>query len=152
MYPPSRRYISRLDGSSARGWFVRVPTVEGTVVSKLFSDSNFGGARAALQAARAWRDRAWRRHFPGRRLQPRYVKHGPQRNSRTGVLGVYKQIRLVRYRGIRAETIYRRCSIVASWTRPDGRIGRKSYSVNKYGRAQAIRLAAALRKSMTQGR
>ncbi|HVS27773.1 MAG TPA: hypothetical protein VHE58_10870 [Burkholderiales bacterium] len=152
MHPPSRRYISRLNGPSARGWWVRVPTIEGTVASKLFSDSRFGGAGAALQAARAWRDRAWRRHFPGRRPQPRYVKRNPQRNNQTGVLGVYEQIRLVRYRGIRAKSIYRRRSIVASWIRPDGRIGRKSYSVNKYGRARALRLAAALRKRMIQGR
>lgn len=151
MHSSSRRYISRMDGPSARGWFVRVPTVKGTVASKLFSDSRLGGSRAALRAARAWRDRAWRRHFPGRRLQPRYFKRDAQRNSQTGVLGVHEQVRMVRYRGIRAESIYRRRTIVASWTRPDGRIGRRSYSVNNYGRAQAIRLATAVRKRMTQG-
>jgi hypothetical protein len=127
-----------------------VPTAAGSVASKLFSDSRFGGVRAALRAASVWRDRAWRRSFPGRQLPLRYVKHHAQRNSRTGVLGVYEQIRIVHYRGVRAKTVYRRHYVVASWTRPNGRIGRKSYSVKKYGRAQAIRLAAAFRKRMIQ--
>jgi hypothetical protein len=50
------RYISRLDYSRVRGWWVRVPDESSRLVSRLFSDTLHGGTEAAHAAAIVWRD------------------------------------------------------------------------------------------------
>ena len=47
-----RRYICRHEHQTTRGWIARPPNSP----SKLFSFAVHGGVRAALAAARAWRD------------------------------------------------------------------------------------------------
>lgn len=49
-------YITRMDYARARGWWVRVSLEGGKLASRLFSDSEFGGAPQAQTAAQLWRD------------------------------------------------------------------------------------------------
>src|SRR5262245_62887098 len=76
MTTTERRYISRHEYQGTRGWIARPPLSR----SKLFSFDSHGGVRAALAAARAWRDdvlamnsrAAARRRGPRKRAVPGY--------------------------------------------------------------------------------
>ena len=49
-------YLTRMDYPRARGWWVRVSAGNGRLVTRLFSDSEFGGPDGARTAAGHWRD------------------------------------------------------------------------------------------------
>ena len=93
---------------------------------------------ATLKAARRLRDKLYGK------IPPRWTKHGPQRNSKTGILGVCPlTIRRRRY-------IYR--AIVASYTDYTGNIRRKYFNLRHYSRSEALKLARKWRKNKTGAR
>lgn len=49
-------YVTRMDYPRAKGWWVRVSVGNGKLVTRLFSDSEFGSPDAARAAAGHWRD------------------------------------------------------------------------------------------------
>ncbi len=49
-------YITRMDYARAKGWWVRVSVGNGRLVTRLFSDSEFGSSEGARAAAGHWRD------------------------------------------------------------------------------------------------
>lgn len=54
-------FISRVEGSRARGWQVRIERKELTV-RKFYSDSKYGSRAKALKAATKFRDQIVRQH------------------------------------------------------------------------------------------
>ncbi len=126
--PSGERNISRMEYAHTRGWWVRLyRTASGqkSCHSKLFSDGKNGGKRAALRAARAWRDETIARlpkadKHSGRRVEP---GHGYVR-------------RAVRLRRVTAQPVY------VAWLRIEYR-GCKSttYSVNVHGERGAREMA-----------
>lgn len=80
-----RRYISRHEHQTTRGWIARPPNSP----SKLFSFAVHGGVRAALEAARDWRDdvlsgkQRQRKRGSRKRARPGYgyVKRGVVKGS-----------------------------------------------------------------------
>jgi hypothetical protein len=78
-----RKGISRVDGGSTHGWFLRVYH-RCEVYRKFFSDSVFGSGETALQAAIEHRDEYIREH------QIKYLPFviAPMKSNTTGVHGV----------------------------------------------------------------
>ena len=49
-------YVTRMDYARAKGWWVRVSIGNGKLLTRLFSDSEFGSPEGARAAAGHWRD------------------------------------------------------------------------------------------------
>lgn len=136
--PVRRRYklITRIDHGSTHGWNVRI-IYRGVTRSKLFSDGPHGGRQRALEAARAYRDREYRRLFKRPVSERREVRRRNRRN-RSGVIGVALS---VRKRNGRSYEYY-----VATWCPRKGEQARKAFSVLAHGRRRARQLAKAYRE------
>jgi hypothetical protein len=122
------RNISRMEYGRTRGWWVRIYRGAGgnkRCHSKLFSDTTNGGKRAALRAARAWRDLMLARlpeadKHSGRRVEP---GHGYVR-------------RTVRLRRVAAHPVY------VAWLRIEyQRCKSTNYSVTLHGEGGAREMA-----------
>jgi len=138
--PSSNKGISRIDSTSTHGWFVRGYRNNKTF-SKLFSDKKLGGKAKALIAAKAFRQSLWNKieKIPVKR-RPRRLVVRDSRNT-TGVIGVC-HIAKKNNNG----SIYE--SYAVSWRPKPGIQKCTSFSIKKYGRQQAFRLAVELRKKM----
>jgi len=130
--------ISRIDSGSTHGWFVRGYR-NGKTWSRLFSDRKCGGRQAALEEARAFRDRL-HEELEAQPKQPR-ARRIVLRDARntTGVLGVCRTVKKGPG-GTRHE-----CYSV-SWRPEPGRQKCTSYSIRKYGEKRALQLAVAHRQ------
>lgn len=123
--------IRRIDHNFFHGFAVRIKRGEQRW-SKLFSDKPDGRA-AALRRARAYRD-DWVARLPP-----------PTKIKRTSVVNTTGEIGVVFARDrTRAGNISER--YLALWPIKGGRQGRKSFSVAKYGKREACRLAIAARR------
>lgn len=114
--------------SISNGYFVRL-TRAGTTHSKFFSDTKNGGKRKALAAAKTHRDQMLDE------LPPRHTTKGlkTSRNS-SGVVGVHLSLIDGNYP-----------SYCASW-KGDKKRQKISFSINKYGKMAAFKLAKIARK------
>lgn len=115
-------------------------------MEKFFSDFNYGGKRAALQAAKAHRDLLESRH---KKFSVSQLADSPSANNKSGLVGV----RLHQQTDRRGEFEYSYWYWVAQWTDRRGRRKTRSFSVHKYGDDEACRLACesreqGLRKAM----
>lgn len=119
---PAFRNIRRLDDDrrSTHAWTVTLQR-HNVIAVKMFSDSLWGGKRAALAAARAWRDQqlqtqAENEHKLWRRNRLR-------RNNRSGLVGV------ARYeRKSRGGAFW-----LASWVDEHGASRKRKFSVARWG-------------------
>ena len=120
--------IARIDQESKRthGWYVRVRFL-GKTHSKFFSDKKCGGRDSGLLSAVAWRDSTEKKLG-----KPRTDRHTVTvSNTKTGVVGVRLNEKLGRYE--------------VSWVKTDGRQGKTSASVKKYGNKKAFKRACEIR-------
>jgi hypothetical protein len=141
----TRRYksISRIDHpkKNTHGWYVRV-AFKGEIHSRFFSDSSHRGKRQALQAARSWRDEQER--ALGKPRTERSVTGLSPRN-RTGVIGVRRTTKARTRDGRKVSPVYE-----VTWRPTSGQLRRTTFSIRKYGQAEAFRRACAFRKEKEQ--
>ncbi len=132
-----KRYkdIARIDQESKRthGWYVRV-RFQGVTHAKFFSDRKCGGRNSSLLSAISWRN-ATEKKLGKVRTDKHVVTVS---SSGTGVVGVRLNEKLARYE--------------VSWVRPDGRQGKTSVSINRYGRKAAFERACAIRREKEKQR
>lgn len=129
--------IVRIDSDSTHGWQVRVYRF-GKTFSKLFSDRKHGGRDAARAAALAYRDglEGDVAALPETPRPRRLVRAFP--DGRDGATGVARAIKHDR-RGL-AHEVY-----TVSWNPSPGVARGTSFSIRRYGEAEAFRRACALR-------
>ncbi len=143
--PVGRKYITRFNYGNTLGWWVRIlmSRIGNGQTHKLFSDNRYGSKGEALDAAILFRDKTFRRLTKSQRT---IINSGGR--SRLGTVldgcGVY----MVRRTGARGDQYE---DYVANWW-TDGKQHRQQFSVNKYGRRKAKRLAILKRAEMTAGR
>lgn len=116
----------------------------GKKTQKFFSDNGYGGKRAALHAAKEFRDdlEAELRKYTTRELSFR-----PSARNQSGIVGV----RLHQQKDMRGEFEYHYWYWVAQWTDGRGRRKTRSFSVHQHGDEEAYRLACdARRKGVSQ--
>lgn len=123
--------IKRLEKHGC-GWRVHIKR-QRREYTEYFPDG-WDGPFESLRGAIAWRDRQWEA-LGG----PTHVPQKATRRSLTGILGVsYESQELPNGRVVEN---YR-----AFWTKADGGPGKRSFSVDKYGRDEALQLAMRARR------
>jgi hypothetical protein len=135
----SYKSISRIDHAkkNMHGWYVRV-AFKGQIHSRFFSDATHHGKRKALLAARTWRDDTER--ALGKPRTERSVT-GLSARNRTGVIGVRRTTKARTRDGRKVSPVYE-----VTWRPASGQMRRTTFSIRKYGQAEAFRRACALRK------
>lgn len=138
-----RRNISRIEttkrsGQSYGGWQVRMQR-RGERTERFFSDLAFDGKRAALQAAKAFRDHLERQSL---KFSVQELSTQPSIRNRSGIVGV----RLHHQKDRRGEFEYQYWYWVAQWTDGRGRRRTRSFSVHQHGDDEAFRLACEARR------
>jgi hypothetical protein len=123
--------IRRIDHHHFHGWLVSV-TRRGKRLQKYFSDSP-DGRRAALRQAREFRDALLATLPPPTKIFSTYVL------NKTGIIGVT----LVRDRTRKGTVIWR---YIASWPTRNSKRGKATFSVARYGKAEARRMAIQARQ------
>lgn len=122
--------IVRIDQKSKRtyGWYVRVRFL-GKTHSKFFSDKKNGGHYSSLLAALAYRDR--------KEIELGKVRTDSNMvtvsNTESGVVGVRLNEKLVRYE--------------VNWVNPNGKQGKTSVSIAKWGVKGAFLQACEIRNT-----
>lgn len=132
----NERLIRRYEHNYFSGWVVAA-TRRGRKWIRYFSD-NPGGAAVALRRARRWRARLLATLPAVTKVKRTYVL------NRTGVIGVARVKGTTRA----GSTLWR---YVASWPKRDGRRGKATFSVGRYGEAEARRLAVQARRKGLAG-
>ncbi len=133
--------ISRIDSKHTHGWYVRVYGNGGVFASKLFSDRIYGGKDAALDNAKAYRDRyskiakEFKREGRNPNRRPFYSK--APKNNQSGVVGVNE----VKTR-IRGKEVH---YYQATWSEGGKANSCKFYVSKKRSREDAEKLAIKLR-------
>lgn len=153
------RYITRMDydyenKSPIHGWWVRfwhydpIKKRSKMVAQKMFYDHHYeDGKKEALFWAQEWRD--WKVKELG--LPPTIVpyKDKPQKNNKSGIVGVYYTEYMAnkydKRKGLRYRTHVR--DWVASWCE-NGQPKTKKFSVGKWGYNTAFHQAVDWRKKM----
>ena len=140
----AKRNITRIevenrDGNVYGGWEVRIQR-KSKVRSKFFSDLNHGGKRAALRAAKEYRDQI-EILYPKQTVAQKARKRSTRNKS--GVVGV----RLHEQKDRRGDYEYTYWYWVAQWTDGHGKRKTRSFSVHQYGDDEAYRLAVECRRN-----
>lgn len=140
MTEPNMKGISRIDSGSTHGWFVR-GYKNGKTFPKLFSDGQYCSKDAAFDAAQLYRDKLFSElakvaSSPRRRR----IAYRDSRNK-TGVIGVS----LINKK--RPDGCYSQVYSV-TWRPKPGVQKCTSFSLAKYGKNQAFKLAVAFRRKM----
>lgn len=137
------RNITRMDYPDrkrlSKGWWVRVMRNNKTF-SRFFNDNKYDGRDKALEKAKQYRDKMEQENegFVGLGYHP----FKSQRNT-SGIVGIHKrQSTNVRKSG-KIYTYYFWC---AQWRNLSGKRVTKSFSISKYGEAEALRLALEARE------
>ncbi len=139
-----RRNISRIEqysrsGTEHSGWEVRIQR-RGKRIEKFFADNAHRGKRAALQAAKAFRDSM------EQELKPYTVKElakSPSIRNKSGIVGVRRSV----HTDIRGNYEFMYAFWVAQWTDGKGRRRTRSFSVDRHGEEQAFRMALQARQN-----
>jgi len=139
-----RRNISRIDlsaanGSEHGGWEVRMQR-KGKRFEKFFADGQFGGRRAALQAAKSFRDALERRH---QRYTVEEMARQPSVRNKSGIVGVRRTVQIEET----DDYVYTYAFWIAQWTDGKGKRKTRSFSVDKYGEDEAYQRAVQARAS-----
>lgn len=139
MWSPDDTYaITRIDlpGASTHGWQVRLQR-RGRKYGKYFGDRQFGGPRAAYQAARRWRDERIEQ-LSGQAESGRVCRRSVRNSS--GVVGVSK----VAVAAANGETYY---FWQAAWSPAPGERRCVKFSIKRHGERTAFRLAVEARRT-----
>lgn len=122
--------ISRIDqkDNSTLGWYVRV-RYQGKTHSKFIADRKHGGKDEGLNKAIEWRNETEQRI--GKLRTDRHMATSTIKSS-TGVIGVRLNLQPSRYE--------------VAWVSKDSKQKRTSFSINKYGKTKAFKLACDLRR------
>lgn len=139
--PASKRNITRhdpLESGGGGGWQVRMRR-KGKSFDRFFADAAHGGKRAALNAAKLFRDEIdeENEHYTTKELS---LKKSIRNTS--GVVGV----RRVEQVDLRGEYEYVYYYWVAQWIDGHGKRKTRSFSVSRYGESKAHKLAVQARK------
>lgn len=136
---PKHRNVFRIETGNTVGWQVRIERNK-KQHNKFFSDSHYNGADGGLAAALAWRD-SMLAQLPKHQYRTQHLhtrvnrKKAAKALNQTGVIGIGFSMHTQRS-GTR--TPYISCH----WRDPDtGDRRSTSYSINKHGLRQALRLA-----------
>ena len=136
--------ISRIDSSHTHGWYVRV-YANGTVFdSKLFSDKQYGGKKAALKSAIMYRDQRQAVAALAKSLskeddrRPFFTK--PPKNNKTGIVGVNEVKTFSRGKSVHY--------FQATWNENGKPHTKKFYVFEKRNEEEALKMAADYRKMM----
>ncbi|MCA9082765.1 MAG: AP2 domain-containing protein [Planctomycetaceae bacterium] len=134
------RNISRIECGHTRGYEVRLMR-QRRLYCKLFSDGVHGGKKAALLAARAFRDSLIEK-LAHRKYSRRDRATTKRRSNRSGVVGVrYTEVQDTR--GAKTQTY---AFWEAQWSPAPGQRRTRRFSVRKYGFVQARRMAVEARR------
>ncbi len=107
------------------GWWVRF-LIENERISESFSDNKFGGKEKALKAAQIFRDAM------ERKVRPKQTEHKPNvktKRNRSGIVGVN-----------RTKNYWQ-----THWTKTNGEITTRKFSIKVYGEKEALRMAIEAR-------
>ena len=110
----------------------------GKKYEKFFADRQCGGTRAALQAAKAYRDELEKKLKP---YSVRELAKKPSVRNSSGIVGVRKGYQIEES----DEYVYTYTFWIAQWTDGKGKRKTRSFSVDKYGEEEAYRLAVQAR-------
>ncbi|PIO47805.1 MAG: hypothetical protein CMR00_08475 [[Chlorobium] sp. 445] len=132
--------VTRVDHRNTHGWLMRLHH-QGTTYTKLFSDGVYGGAKKALKAARKYRKQLGKTLGIESLSQRRRTRSVSSRNTATGVVGVYRLTS-------KGKNGVARHYYAASWNPEPNKVKTKSFSIAKYGEAEAFRLAVEYRQNM----
>jgi hypothetical protein len=133
----SLKNISRVDSKDTHGWFLRLYR-EGQTYSKFFSDSRYGSQEKALEAAQEYKAEYEKKYQVS---TTRAYRQKPQRNNKTGVLGVSETY-------MRSRTGKITPCFTVSW-RPKPNVSKtKKFSIATHGRQAAFEMAVAFRKKV----
>lgn len=129
--------ITRLD-TTTKGYQVRLCR-RGKYFTKLFSDSSYGGKRAALKAARDYRDSMIED------LPPTYTRQQLAKKKKSSNTSDIPGVRFVEERDPKAAkgVVYKYW--VAQWSPSPGVRKTKRFSVKTYGMEKALQLAKRAR-------
>jgi hypothetical protein len=133
-----------MDYKRAHGWWLRVQRPDAKL-SKLFSDSRYGGKTHALKAAQALRDQLEKKMSSA--LGQGRIEHTRDRRSTTSIVGVslyrnWKRKGRKRY----LETGF------SGYAGNQGAGFKRSFSIKKYGYQEAYRLACRARRQLVRRR
>ncbi len=138
--------ISRIDSSHTHGWYVRIYANGKVFDSKLFSDKQFGGKKAALKSALMYRDQRQGVAALAKSLEKKEKNRlfftKPPRNNKTGVVGVNE-----------VKTVSRGKSVhyfQATWNENGKPHTKKFYVYEKRTAENALKMAADYRKKMEE--
>ena len=137
-----RRNISRIDMSSASGsqhggWEVRMQR-RGKKFGKFFADGQFGGRRASLNAAKAYRDSLESR-LAGYSVKE--LARRPSARNTSGIVGVRRAVQVEE----NEDYVYTYAFWIAQWIDGKGKRKTRSFSIEKYGEEDAFQRAVAAR-------
>ncbi|MFN3427829.1 MAG: AP2/ERF family transcription factor [Candidatus Thermochlorobacter sp.] len=132
--------VTRVDHRNTHGWLMRLHH-QGTTYTKLFSDGVYGSAKKALKAARKYRKQLGKTLGIESLSKRRRTRSVSSRNTATGVVGVYRLTS-------KGKNGVVRHYYAASWNPEPNKVKTKSFSIAKYGEAEAFRLAVEYRQSM----
>lgn len=111
----------------------------GEKTDRFFSDTTYEGKRAALQAAKQFRDELEQQ---SRKYTVKELAKQPSTRNRSGIVGV----RLHQQKDRRGEYEYQYWYWIAQWTDGRGRRRTRSFSVHLHGEDEAFRLASEARR------
>ena len=134
--------ISRIDHNHTHGWYVRIYANATVFDSKLFSDKQYAGKKAALKSAIKYRDQRQSVAILAKSLNKKTGNHPffktIPKNNKTGVVGVNEVKTISRGR----EVHY----FQATWNEKGKAHTKKYYVYEKRDAEEAFRLAVEQRK------
>lgn len=110
-------------------------------ISQFFYDDKLGGKESALKSAQEFRDEIEKLYPP---LSERDKLTKITKKNKSGVVGVHRIEK--DYRKTNRPSIYHSSDWVAMWIEPSGKRGSKSFSINKFGEAEALKMAITARR------
>lgn len=131
--------ISRIDAKGTHGWYVRIKK-NGKSYAKLFSDSKYNGREHALKCAKKAHALALETMQTAAATPSRRLVTTDKRNK-TGMIGVNKTFK-TNSKGEVTEYYQ------VTWSPAPGKIKNRQWSVRKYGRDEAFRLAKSFREEI----
>ena len=138
--------ISRIDSIHTHGWYVRIYANSKVFDSKLFSDRQYGGKKAALKSAIMYRDQrqavAALAKSLDRKENSRLFFSQPPKNNKTGVVGVNEVKTISRGKQVH---YYQ-----ATWNENGKPHTKKFYIFEKRSVEEAFEMAVAYRKKMEE--
>ena len=144
--PYEMRYLSRVDMVKKSGkdglhaWQFRLK--RGNVnISQFFYDDMLGGKEAALKSAREFRDEIEKLYPP---LSERDKLTKITKKNKSGIVGVHRIEK--DYTKPNRPSTYHSSAWAATWIEASGKRGYQSFSINKFGEAEALKMAITARR------